>query len=58
MSVDWSALDKRMLQRFWGDASEQRQQLPDLSDRILIFCRGFEPVRWAAQRFGGGWQRS
>lgn len=45
VSVDWSALDKRMLQRFWGDASEQRQQLPDLSDRILIFCRGFEPAR-------------
>ena len=33
------------VQRFWGDHPEVRASLPDLSDRILIFCRGFEPAR-------------
>ena len=28
---------------------EERAALPDLSDRILIFCRGFEPVRLGCQ---------
>ncbi|KAL4440158.1 hypothetical protein ABPG75_003159 [Micractinium tetrahymenae] len=45
VEVEWSALDKRMLQRFWGDRPDQRAVLPDLSDRILIFCRGFEPAK-------------
>ena len=49
VTVDWGALDRRMLQRYWGDHPEQRAELPDLSDRILIFCRGFEPVRACGQ---------
>lgn len=32
-------------QRYWGDRPDQRKDLPDLSDRILIFWRGWEPVR-------------
>lgn len=63
VAVDWSALDKRMLQRYWGDRPEQRAVLPDLSDRILIFYRGFEPVCWFGAWVGnatgclggGGW---
>eukprot|EP00210_Caulerpa_lentillifera_P002343 g2248.t1 len=40
ITVNMDSMDSKMLKRFWDGKSDQRNQLPETADRILIFYRG------------------
>eukprot|EP00887_Chlorella_sp_A99_P006555 scaffold3.g6555.t1 len=56
VTVDWGALDRELLTRFWAGRPKQRQArargLPRLADRILIFHRGITRARMSGLYLG------
>jgi len=45
VTVKWSNVDGDLLSKFWAQRPDMRQQLPDISDHILIFHRGLDVVK-------------